>query len=196
MRRYIVLFLITGSVWAKIGLDKLVLKDGPKYIGKYLNTESVIEKQNQNTIASIDLEYENLNIHERAIYDAKKDAKKWLFFVPIAGSTVAALSWKHADITGNHPLESITASIIPVFGLFGSYFFFEQLDKKNVENWRKDEYYQLTYSKEYKKQIFNSVKKSFLTTGIAGALGAFLFRKSIRQSISSGLGGGPPIPLP
>ena len=100
MCRYIVLFLIIGSVWAKTGLNKLVLKDGPKYIGKYLNTEGMIEKQNQNTIASIDLEYENLNIHERAIYDAKKDAKKWLFFVPTAGSTVAALSWKYADITG------------------------------------------------------------------------------------------------
>ena len=192
MCRYIVLFLITGSVWAKTGLDKLVLKDGPKYIGKYLNTEGMIEKQNQNTIASLDLEYENLNIHERAIYDAKKDAKKWLLFVPIAGSTVAFLSWKYADITGDHPLESITASIIPVFGLFGSYFFFRQLDTKNVENWRKDEYYQLTYSKEYKKQIFKSVKKSFLATGIAGALGAFL----LMQSVSSGLGGGPPIPLP
>ena len=54
MCRYIVLFLIIGSVWAKTGLDKLVLKDGPKYIGKYLNTEGMIEKQNQNTIASID----------------------------------------------------------------------------------------------------------------------------------------------
>ena len=58
---------------------------------------------------------------------------------------------------------------------------------KNLENWRKDEYYQITYSREYKKQIFNSVKKSFLATGIAGALGAFLYM----QSVSSGLGGGP-----
>ena len=40
--------------------------------------------------------------------------------------------------------------------------------------------------------IFNSVKKSFLATGIAGALGAFLYM----QSVSSGLGGGPPIQLP
>ena len=45
MRRYIVLLLITGTVWAKTGLDKLVLKDGPKYIGKYLNTEGMMKKK-------------------------------------------------------------------------------------------------------------------------------------------------------
>ena len=28
MRRYIVLLLISGTVWAQTGLDKLVLKDG------------------------------------------------------------------------------------------------------------------------------------------------------------------------
>ena len=28
IRRYIVLLLITGTVWAQTGLDKLVLKDG------------------------------------------------------------------------------------------------------------------------------------------------------------------------
>ena len=161
MCKYIVLFLITGFVWAKTGLDKLVLKDGPKYIGKYLNSEGMIEKQNQNIIASMDLEYENLNIHERALYDAKKDAKKWLLFVPTAGSTVAALSWKYADITGDHPLENITASIIPVFGLFGSYFFSRQLDTKNLENWRKDEYYQLTYSGNTKSKYLIVSKNHF-----------------------------------
>ena len=39
MRRYIVLLLITGTVWAQTGLDKLVLKDGTEYLGKYLKTE-------------------------------------------------------------------------------------------------------------------------------------------------------------
>ena len=42
MRRYIVLLLITGTVWAQTGLDKLVLKDGSthkgtgiEYLGEY-----------------------------------------------------------------------------------------------------------------------------------------------------------------
>ena len=34
MRKCIILFLITGIVWAQAGLDKLVLKDGQKYLGK------------------------------------------------------------------------------------------------------------------------------------------------------------------
>ena len=35
MRRYIVLLLITGTVWAQTGLDKLVLKDGTEYLGEF-----------------------------------------------------------------------------------------------------------------------------------------------------------------
>ena len=35
MRRYIVLLLITGTVWAQTGLDKLVLKNGTEYLGEY-----------------------------------------------------------------------------------------------------------------------------------------------------------------
>ena len=35
MRRYILLLLITGTVWAQTGLDKLVLKNGTEYLGEY-----------------------------------------------------------------------------------------------------------------------------------------------------------------
>ena len=35
MSRYIVLLLITGTVWAQTGLDKLVLKNGTEYLGEY-----------------------------------------------------------------------------------------------------------------------------------------------------------------
>ena len=42
MRRYIVLLLLTGTVWAQTGLDKLVLKDGTYYQGKYVNTDNKI----------------------------------------------------------------------------------------------------------------------------------------------------------
>ena len=35
MRRYIVLLLITGTVWAQTRLDKLVLKNGTEYLGEY-----------------------------------------------------------------------------------------------------------------------------------------------------------------
>ena len=39
MRRYIVLLLITGIVWAQTDLDKLVLKDGTTYLGEYSKIE-------------------------------------------------------------------------------------------------------------------------------------------------------------
>ena len=35
MRRYIVLLLITGIVWAQTDFDKLVLKDGTTYFGEF-----------------------------------------------------------------------------------------------------------------------------------------------------------------
>ena len=47
MRRYIVLLLITGTVWAQTGLDKLVLKDGTEYLGKYLKMEKGLVYFNQ-----------------------------------------------------------------------------------------------------------------------------------------------------
>ena len=39
MRRYIVLLLITGIVWAQTDFDKLVLKSGTTYLGEYEKTE-------------------------------------------------------------------------------------------------------------------------------------------------------------
>ena len=47
MRRCIVLLLIIGTAWAQIGLDKLVLKDGTEYLGKYLRTEKRLVYFNQ-----------------------------------------------------------------------------------------------------------------------------------------------------
>ena len=47
MRRYIVLLLITGTVWAQTKLDELVLKDGTEYLGKYLRTEKRLVYFNQ-----------------------------------------------------------------------------------------------------------------------------------------------------
>jgi hypothetical protein len=39
MRRYIVLLLITGIVWAQTDFDKLVLRDGTTYFGEYSKIE-------------------------------------------------------------------------------------------------------------------------------------------------------------
>ena len=44
MRKYIILLLITGTVLAQNGLDTLVLKNGTKYHGEFLRTESKYDK--------------------------------------------------------------------------------------------------------------------------------------------------------
>ena len=42
MRRYIILLLITGIVWAQTDFDTLVLKDGTTYVGEYSKNEKEI----------------------------------------------------------------------------------------------------------------------------------------------------------
>ena len=42
MRRYIILLLITGIVWAQTDFDTLVMKDGTIYLGEYSKTEEEI----------------------------------------------------------------------------------------------------------------------------------------------------------
>ena len=100
MRRYIVLLLITGLVWAQTDFDKLVLKDGTTYFGEYSKTEGKIvyfKPQNAFTFQPISVkvirrlelkdgqiivlngkvkslaleEYQKLSTKEKAIYDAK-----------------------------------------------------------------------------------------------------------------------------
>ena len=53
MRRYIVLLLITGTVWAQTGFDKLVLKDGTEYLGEYSSSKGrIVYFKPQNALAS------------------------------------------------------------------------------------------------------------------------------------------------
>ena len=101
MRRYIVLLLITGIVWAQTDFDKLVLKNGTTYFGEYEKIEGDrVYFRHQDALAfqpvpvklikqlqlkdgqiiivrgrvqnSLTLEeYQKLSTEEKAIYDAK-----------------------------------------------------------------------------------------------------------------------------
>ena len=72
MRRFIVLLLITGAVWAQTDFDKLVPV----------------------------LDYENLSIKDKAIYDAKKDARNWILYTPAAFSIfVSSISVSYTHLT-------------------------------------------------------------------------------------------------
>ena len=53
MRRYIVLLLITGTVWSQTDFDKLVLKDGTEYLGEYSGSKGrIVYFKPQNALAS------------------------------------------------------------------------------------------------------------------------------------------------
>ena len=47
MRRCTVFLLIIGTAWSQTELDKIVLKDGAEYLGKYLRTEKRLVYFNQ-----------------------------------------------------------------------------------------------------------------------------------------------------
>ena len=101
MRRYIVLLLITGILWAQTDFDTLILKDGTTYFGEYSKIEEeIVYFKPQNVFAfqfqpvpvkqiqTLKLkdghfiigdgksiltfeEYQKLSTKEKAIYDAK-----------------------------------------------------------------------------------------------------------------------------
>ena len=112
MRRYIVLLLITGIVWAQTDFDKLVLKNGTTYFGEYSKTEGdrvyfriqgvpgfqpvpvkliqtielkdgfIVFSDNVRNNSSALEEYQILRIKEKAIYDAELAFKDWNLTIP------------------------------------------------------------------------------------------------------------------
>ena len=85
MRRYIILFLITGIVWAQTGFDKLVLKDGTTYWGEYSNTENeMVYFKPQNTFAFQTPEFDKLVLKDGTTYwgEYSKTEKQIVYFKP------------------------------------------------------------------------------------------------------------------
>ena len=171
MRRYIVLLLITGTVWAQTGLDKLVLKKGAVCSGKFLGVKAgiiffepvdtnIIEvdkvkirslerkkkvliqdgtwKTNSKPYIILNGNYENLSIKDKANYDAKKDARKWLVFPHLAlissgglGTATFVIYDDYFDT--DYDLSLNSAFIVGSLGLVGSYYLFGIEDKKTFK---------------------------------------------------------------
>ena len=163
MRIYIVLLLITGTVWAQTGLDKLVLKDGTEYLGEfskkdkknlYFKPEGAFAFQpvSIKLIQTLLLEDgtffvsagKNLKlistIEGKAVYDAKKDAKKWKAW-PIA-----------------------------IFVSGGS----TKLNNKTIVNRSNEdiELYVKTYSKKFKDEVFINI---IIGSGLLAVTGLLFF---------------------
>jgi hypothetical protein len=105
MRRYIVLLLITGIVWAQADFDKLILKDGTTYFGEYSKTEEeIVYFKPQGAFAFQPIPVKRIrrlelkegqtllngggilikrSTKEKAIFDAKSNnLVKWAFYGP------------------------------------------------------------------------------------------------------------------
>ena len=159
MRRYVILLLLTGTVWAQTGLDKLVLKDGTYYQGKYVKTENEITY-----------------FEPQAVLDAKKDAKKWIAYPLLAGLTFASSIYGTMIIAREEPWESLPAMIgISTASLAVPYKVLNNLDKDQIEKLSNPVYdielYKETFSEEFIKN--NIIGFGLLSLTAAG--GYFYF---------------------
>jgi len=207
MRRFIVLLIITGTVWAQTEFDKLISKAGTKYLGEYSKLEDrivyfkpknalefqaiplelieslklkdgkvIIKNGNVKSLMKI-IEYEKLSIEEKAIYDAKKDARKWLVFPHLAlissgGLGTATFFIFDDSFDTEEDLFLIPAFIVGSYGLVGTYYLFSIEDKKNIEGTSADdiELYKEMYYKQFEIQkLKNIIISTGATALIAGA---------------------------
>ena len=80
MRRYIVLLLITGIVWAQTDFDTLIMKNGTTYFGEYSKIErEIVYFKPQNTFAfsAISIkQIQSLKLKDGQIIIGEQDWKK------------------------------------------------------------------------------------------------------------------------
>ena len=150
-------------------VQSLKLKDG-KVIIKNGNVLSLIKVKN----------YEKLSLEEKAIYDAKSDAGRWILYPPVALGTFGAMMLG----SNEEPWEDLAAIFaISAASLAGPYYLFKRLDRKPTQNlkMKDEELYEKIYFKEFRKRkLINIIASSIVTC----TLGPILYF----SSVSSGLG--------
>ena len=196
IRRYIVLLLISGILWAQTDVDILIMKDGTTYYGEYSRSKvdkvffkpqgafafqpvsvKQIERLELKDGQSIVLggkvkiitieEYQKLSTKEKALFDAKLiDLGHWAFYGPLSGITLYLSLGKIQKI----PIEgSIAASLtIPYFILNLKKVKFSY--PQSLANEYDRLYYKQVYSKNIKNRKGNIIMASIAITGV----GAFL----------------------
>ena len=132
-------------------------------IGKLISSAGVVLIQN--SFKNIEIVndkkfiYSSMNIEEKAIYDAKKNATRWTAYpilgIPISGGLATATFFIFEDIYGAPDIVALAIATIGggFLGLIGSYHLFSELDEKNMGNTSTEniELYERTYIEEYKK---------------------------------------------
>ena len=125
-------------------------------------------------------EYEKLTIEEKVLYDANRNARKWLFYPILTGFTFGTSIFGSMVITDNDPWENILAMIgISITSLALPYYGLKHLDKnQDVEMSPKDiQRYKRIYSEEFNKRKSKNIVKGFGLIGLTAVVGtAFFFR--------------------
>ena len=167
-------------------VQSLKLKDG----------QTIIKNGNVNQIRNI-VDYEKLSLEEKAIYDAKsdakKDAKRWLAYPPLAligaGGLATATFFIGEDIFEIDDDDILLPSIIGggSLGMIGSYYLFNKLDKNKIEaiNSFDNEDYEKLYLQEFKKRKSENIILSGSLIGLATGLTVLL----LFESTGGGWGG-------
>ena len=149
-------------------VQSLKLKDG-KVIIKNGNVLSIMKV----------IKYEKLSTEEKAIYDAKSDAGRWILYPPVALTFGAMMLGSHQE-----PWNDLAAIFaISAASLAGPYYLFSRLDRKPTQNLKlkDEELYEKIYLKEFRKRkLINIIASSIVTC----TLGPILYF----SSVSSGLG--------
>jgi hypothetical protein len=139
----------------KIG--KLISSDGVLLIQ---NNFKPLERANDKKFI-----YSSINIEEKAIYDAKKNAIRWIAYpilsIPTSGGLATATFFIFEDIFGAPDDAALAIAAVGVgsLGLIGSHKLFRKLDKKNTGNTGIEniELYERIYIEEYKKEKLKNI---------------------------------------
>ena len=150
-------------------VQSLKLKDG-KVIIKNGNVLSILKDKN----------YEKLSLEEKAIYDAKSDAGRWILYPPVALTFGAMMLGSHQE-----PWNDLAAIFaISAASLAGPYYLFSRLDRKPTQNLKlkDEELYEKIYLKEFRKRkLINIIASSIVTC----TLGPILYFSSVRNGLGN-----------
>ena len=134
------------------------------------------------------IKYEKLSTEEKAIYDAKSDAGRWILYPPVALTFGAMMLGSHQE-----PWNDLAAIFaISAASLAGPYYLFSRLDRKPTQNLKlkDEELYEKIYFKEFRKRkLINIIASSIVIC----TLGLILYFSSVSSGLREGWGGTLPL---
>ena len=125
-------------------------------------------------------ENQKQSIEEKAVNDARKDAKKWMAYPPLAFLIGAGSFGTTADIFGINFETIVLGGLGGGYLSLASYYYLNRLDKNDINdiNTTAIESYEKAYSRELKKRKLKNITTSTTVVGLAAAVGALTLLQS------------------